>query len=159
MPRILYNETQTTIILFGGSTWIYPKGSKDPKKPDHVEIKTELATHPHVLHVLNNKSVSMLSLEAAAKRQNAVVTEPVVPAVPVETTPVTASAPAPAVAAVEATPAAVGTVEDEKAEVAAPVVEKEVVEEKPSDEEKPTTETTEATEAPRHGKKNKKNRQ
>lgn len=153
MPRILQNETEMTLVLFGGKTWLYPKSSKDPKYPSRAEVKTEKINDPFVKQFVEQKKLTVLSLEAAMAKQEAAA---VVVAAPVTTvTEVATPAPEPVHVALETAPAAVGTVEDEKTEVA-------VVEEAPvaSSEEAPvvSNETTEETsDAPRH-KKNKKNR-
>lgn len=164
MPRILQNETNTTLVLFGGKIWLHPKGSKDTRHPDRVEVKTEVMHDPMVKQFVAQRKLSVLSLEAAKARQDSeTATMPVVevaPPVPAPTpvTPVTASAPAPVAPVVESTPAAVGTVEDEKSSVEASRIEEPT--EAKTVEETVAAEASEpkSEDAPRHGKKGKKHR-
>lgn len=106
MSKIIYNETDTMVQFNNECShkiWLYPKGSLDPKHPDHAEISMAESKHPNIVKFREAKKISVLSLEQAHARENppvaAVEQKPVVetpaPAPVVEAKPAPVAEPAP----------------------------------------------------------------
>jgi hypothetical protein len=124
MSKIIYNETDTMVQFNNECShkiWLYPKGSLDPKHPDHAEISMAESKHPNIVQFREAGKISVLSLEQAHARENppvapaAIVEQKSVvetPAPVVEAKPVPVAEPAP-VAEVATEPAAEETVEEE----------------------------------------------
>lgn len=72
MPKMIYNETNM-IIQFNTEcsrkVWLYPKGSVDPKRPDHAQISSGEAKHPHIEKFRQAGKISVLGLDQAHERE------------------------------------------------------------------------------------------
>jgi hypothetical protein len=68
--KMLFNETQTTVILDGGRLRLLPKGTViDGTKRDRIAIDDTVMALPDVKRFVDKKKITIVSLEDAASRE------------------------------------------------------------------------------------------
>ena len=65
--KIIFNETQTTMILADGRLHLHPKGAREQR--DRRQVTEEIAAHSDVVRFASLGKILVLSVEEAAKRE------------------------------------------------------------------------------------------